>query len=88
MRLEGGSFNQEDIENCDKIADLIQELVSFLFNATRGIYFKIKKKNKFQKEFEVKKIHDELEAETIRTSVFRHKLSFFEKNLNQEIQGK
>ena len=32
-------------------------------------------------------MHDELEAETIRTSVFRHKLSFFEKNLNKEIQG-
>jgi len=27
MRLEGGSFSQEDIQNCDTIADLIQELV-------------------------------------------------------------
>jgi hypothetical protein len=31
MRQEGGSFSHEDIQNCDIIADLIQELVKYHF---------------------------------------------------------
>lgn len=32
MRQEGENFTAEDIENCDKIADLLQELVRNLVN--------------------------------------------------------
>lgn len=33
----------------------------------------------------VKTLHDELEKETIKTSVFRHKLTLFSNNVQQEI---
>jgi len=34
----------------------------------------------------VKKLHEDLETETIKSSVFRHKLMFFENNLLKEIE--
>jgi hypothetical protein len=34
----------------------------------------------------VKKLHIDLETETIKSSVFRHKLMFFENNLLKEIE--
>ena len=62
MRLEGVNFSIEDIENCDNVADLLQEL-----------------------ETSVKKVHEDLETETIKTSIYRHKLNAFNTDLKQEI---
>ena len=62
MRLEQTNFTIEDVENCDNVAELLQEL-----------------------ENVVKKLHEELETETIKTSVFRHKLTLFNNDLQKEI---
>ena len=39
------------------------------------------------KESEVKNLHHEFEAETIRTGVFRHKFKFLKEDLKKEIEG-
>lgn len=33
-------------------------------------------------------MHEELETETIKASVFRHKMTFFDSDLQREIDGK
>lgn len=62
MRLEPSGFKLEDVDNCDKLAELLQQL-----------------------ELEVKDLHDELETETIKSSDYRHKLTFFNKDMSKEI---
>ncbi len=39
------------------------------------------------KENEVKQFHSELETETIKNSILRHKISFFDSDLKDEIEG-
>jgi len=88
MRAEGGvHFKLEDVECCDKLADLLVDMVVaikskfFCQNLTYfNWYFKIK-------ETEVKHLHDELETVSIKNSVFRHKLEFFNKDLEKEFLG-
>jgi hypothetical protein len=62
MRLEILNFSSDDVENCDKLAEALQQL-----------------------ENEVKNLHEELETETIKSSMYRHKLSFFNNDLSKEI---
>ena len=40
-----------------------------------------------KKEKDVKSLHDELETVSIKNSVFRHKLEFFNKDLEKEFLG-
>jgi hypothetical protein len=63
MRIENKSFSIQDVENCDNVADLLQEL-----------------------ENVVKKLQEELETETIKTSIFRHKVQLFNADLSKEIE--
>lgn len=57
-------FTEADIENCDRLADLLQEL-----------------------ENEVKRVEDELETETIKTNVYRHKMEFLHLDTLKELEG-
>ena len=90
MRAESHSFKQEDIEHCDTVAELLHELVSRFapFRQTENWIIAVIAVRLKKQESEVKRFHNELETETIKNSVLRHKISYFDSDLKKEIDGK